>query len=149
MRAFIIRPFGVKQDGSGSPIDFDRVEDELISPALTALGYEGRTTQEIARAGNIRMDMFRLLVTADLVVVDLSVHNANVFYELGIRHALRDKRTFLIKCKADATIFDLQTDRYLQYDRGNPVASLSDLIRGLRHTRDSTERDSPVFMMLP
>ena len=149
MRAFIIRPFGIKQDGSGNEIDFERVERDLIGPALATLGYEGRTTQDIARAGNIRSDMFRLLVTADLVVADLSIHNANVFYELGIRHALRDKRTHLIRCKADATIFDLQTDRYLQYDRDDPAASLAALIDGLRQTTDSTEQDSPVFRLLP
>ena len=62
MRAFIVRPFGVKEG-----IDFDRVERELIQPALQrlrALGHdvEGGTTGEIARAGNIREDMFRLLV---------------------------------------------------------------------------------------
>jgi hypothetical protein len=56
---------------------------------LKKLGFEGRTTQGIAKAGNIREDMFRLLVTADLVIADISIHNANVFYELGIRHALR------------------------------------------------------------
>jgi hypothetical protein len=45
----------------------------------------GGTTAEINRAGNIREDMFRLLVVADLVIADVSIHNANVFYELGIR----------------------------------------------------------------
>ena len=64
--------------------------------------------------------------SADLVIADISIHNANVFYELGIRHALRDKRTFLIKSKEDKAKesesketevpFDLKTDRYLAYD---------------------------------
>ena len=53
-RAFIVRPFGVK-DG----IDFDEVEEKLIAPALNACGTEGRTTAEITRQGNIREDMFR------------------------------------------------------------------------------------------
>jgi hypothetical protein len=149
MRAFIIRPFGTRKDSSGNEINFDHVEEKLIAPALKALDYQGRTTLEIAKAGNIRVDMFRRLVTADLVVVDLSIHNANVFYELGIRHALREKSTFLIKCKADATVFDLQTDRYLQYDRDDPAASLGTLIEALRRSQDSDDKDSPVFQMLP
>jgi hypothetical protein len=33
--------------------------------------------------------MFSLIIQADLVVCDITAHNANVFYELGIRHALR------------------------------------------------------------
>jgi len=39
------------------------------------------------------------ICTTSLVLADLSMNNANVFYELGIHHALRDKRTFLVRCK--------------------------------------------------
>jgi hypothetical protein len=149
LRAFIIRPFGSKPDHTGAVVDFDAVERDLIEPALVKLGYEGRTTKEIAKAGNIREDMFRLLVTADLVIADISIHNANVFYELGIRHGLRDKRTFLVRCKADEPVFDLQTDRYLPYDRADPAGSLPDLVEALRQTRDAQTKDSPVFLLLP
>jgi nucleotide-binding universal stress UspA family protein/tetratricopeptide (TPR) repeat protein len=144
MRAFIIRPFGTKND-----INFDLVEANLIGPALERLGVTGRTTLDILRAGNIRIDMFQRLLTADLVVADVSVHNANVFYELGIRHALRDKRTLMIRCDADKFPFDLQTDRYFTYDKGNPVASLTALVEALRQTINSEEQDSPVFKLLP
>jgi hypothetical protein len=82
----------------------------------------GGTTAEINRAGNIREDMFRLLVVADLVIADVSIHNANVFYELGIRHALRPRHTFMIRSATTHKYpFDLQTDRYLLYDSGNPA----------------------------
>jgi hypothetical protein len=144
MRAFIIRPFGVKQG-----IDFDRVADSLIGPALSAVEVTGRDTIEILKQGNIRLDMFQLLLTADLVVADLSIHNANVFYELGIRHSLRSKRTFLLRSNQDAYPFDLQTDRYLTYDQENPAASLPQLVAALRHTLASESADSPVFAMLP
>ena len=94
---FIVRPFGMKEG-----IDFDAVEQLLIQPALKAAGQEGNTTTNIAEAGNIREDMFRLLVTADLVIADLSIHNANVFYELGIRHGLRPQGTLLIRADVHA-----------------------------------------------
>src|SRR5436190_5196770 len=106
VRAFIVRPFGVKKDLTQKDIDFERVERELIGPALTRLGISGRTTSEILEAGNIRTDMFQRLLTADLVLADLSIHNANVFYELGVRHAVRDKRTVLLRCTADDLPFD-------------------------------------------
>jgi hypothetical protein len=89
MRAFIVRPFGPKDvvlGGAAASIDFDLVEEVLILPALKGAGIEGGTTVEIVEQGNIREDMFRLLVTSDIVVADVSIHNANVFYELGIRH---------------------------------------------------------------
>ncbi|HEX3530303.1 MAG TPA: tetratricopeptide repeat-containing protein [Thermoanaerobaculia bacterium] len=144
MRAFIVRPFGVK-----SGVDFDKVERDLIDPALTAVEVEGRTTGEILKQGNIRTDMFQRLLTADLVIADLSIHNANVFYELGIRHSLREKRTFMIRSEGDAYPFDLQTDRYFTYDRNEPAKSLAGLIAALKQTLASPDQDSPVFRSLP
>ena len=37
MRAFIIRPFGVKADCNGNQIDFDSVERDLVDPVLKEL----------------------------------------------------------------------------------------------------------------
>ncbi len=145
-RAFIVRPFGTK-DG----IDFDRVERDLIAPALKQAGIEGRTTLEITRQGNIREDMFRLLVLSDLVVADVSINNANVFYELGIRHGLRDRHTLMIRAEGtqDKYPFDLQTDRYGHYDPANPAAALPEFLQSLKSTLSDTNKDSPVFKLLP
>jgi hypothetical protein len=151
---FIIRPFGTK-----SGIDFDRVEKELIRPAMGKASLTGGTTGEFIQQGNIRTDMFEQLLIADLVIADISIHNANVFYELGIRHAFRDKRTFLIKSKEDKTKeidtkeqeapFDLKTDRYLSYDGGDPALSVEALANALNATVDSQRADSPVYQLLP
>jgi len=143
MRAFIIRPFGTKNG-----IDFDAVERTLIDPALTKLEIEGRTTGEIVEAGNIREDMFQRLLTSDLIIADISIHNANAFYELGVRHALRAQRTFLIYGGLDEVPFDLKTDRYLKYDPADPGASLEALVAGLEATIASDRVDSPVFKLL-
>jgi hypothetical protein len=149
MRAFIIRPFGTKNE-----INFDDVEEKLINPALNQLGITGRTTMEIRRQGNIRLDMFQRLLTADLVIADISIHNANVYYELGVRHALRGKHTFMIRgrsasIKTDEVPFDIKTDRYLTYDGANPATNVDDLVEGLQQTINSEAKDSPVFQLLP
>ena len=47
-----------------------------------------------------------------MAIADVSIRNANVFCELGICHALRDKWTFMIRCKGDPMPFDNLTDRY-------------------------------------
>src|SRR5262245_9325928 len=125
-RVFIVRPFGTREG-----IDFDAVEAKLIQPAIGAVTsdrLEGGTTMPIVEQGNIREDMFRELVAADLVIADLSIHNANVFYELGIRHGLRPHATFLLRAGVSQFPFDLQTDRYLKYDAAQPEASLPQLI---------------------
>lgn len=144
MLAFIVRPFGVKND-----IDFDKVDKELIQPALLRTGITGATTAAIIEQGNIREDMFAQLLLADLVIADLSIHNANVFYELGIRHALRDKRTVLIRCQKDDVPFDLLTDRYIQYRADNPANCTEALVASVRATLLSDKADSPVFYLLP
>jgi hypothetical protein len=157
MRAFIIRPFGTRKG-----IDFDNVEKQLIGPALESIGAEGRTTGEIMEAGNIRIDMFQQLLVADLVVADITTNNPNAFYELGIRHALQEKRTFLIRARMPSSQtltaealkdgevpFDLKTDRYFEYDPASPASSLAQLTEALRLTAASERQDSPVFLLLP
>jgi hypothetical protein len=143
--AFVVRPFGEK-----SNVNFNAIHDQLIAPALQAFGVTKTTTLDILESGNIRADMFRLLLTADVVIADLSIHNANVFYELGIRHSLVKKHTILIRAEIDKIPFDLFTDRYLLYDVHDPAASLPTLIRTIDATlRSANETDSPVFSLLP
>jgi hypothetical protein len=150
--AFIIRPFGKKKDSSGTEVDFEHVQRELIDPALQAAGISGGTTGKIVDAGNIREDMFALIIGADIVVCDITILNANVFYELGIRHALRKKSTVMIKGQPtkDTTPFDILTDKYLEYDINNPGATKDKLTKMLTASLNSErEMDSPVFKMLP
>jgi len=150
MRVFIIRPFNVKEG-----IDFEAVDRELIQRALRKLEtpqnpISGGTTGPISRQGNIREDMFRMIVASDLVIADVSIHNANAFYELGIRHALRPGHTFLMRARTDVAYpFDLQTDRYFTYDAQDPAASVDRLVQALRSTLASGDPDSPVFTLLP
>jgi len=148
--AFVIRPFNVKKDSAGSEVNFDRVYDALILPALKECGFPGGDMGEIVTPGNIREDMFAKIVEAELVICDVSIHNANVFYELGIRHALRKKRTIMIKGgpTADSTPFDLLTDRYVKYDLGKPQASLGELVRVIGAAQSSDTTDSPVLNLL-
>ncbi len=152
MRAFVIRGFGVKKDSTGAAVDFDLVDSRLISPALARCGLSGGTTGEVVDAGNIRADMFALILEADVVVCDITIHNANVFYELGVRHALRKKHTVLIKGtpSADTTPFDLSTDRYLAYPVGSPGDAVDALVAAIQAgLTGQRETDSPIFLMMP
>jgi hypothetical protein len=154
MRAFIVRPFHTRNG-----IPFDEVEERLIAPALKRLGIEGHTTEYFLQAGNIRKDMFQQLLVADIVIADISIHNANVFYELGIRHALQPRRTFLLRARVekpqaerdpeDEVPFDIRTDRFLEYDAANPAKIVDTLEEALRQTLANDGVDSPVFETLP
>jgi len=134
-------------------IDFDEIDRLLIRPALDKLRIHGETATAVVVAGNIREDMFNRLITADLVIADLSVHNPNVFYELGVRQAFRDKYTFLIRSDLSEYPFDLKTDRYFEYNlielADRPDVVIRRLVDALRATISSYEADSPIFKLLP
>lgn len=151
MRGFVIRGFGVKRDQTGREFDFDRVDRELIAPALAECRLEGGTTVTERDAGSIHADMFELILSADVVVCDVTVHNANVFYELGVRHALRRKHTVLIKAgaSADTTPFDIGGFRYLGYDADQPGQTLPALVQAIQAgLAGERPTDSPVFHYL-
>jgi tetratricopeptide (TPR) repeat protein len=160
---FIVRPFGkrpvpIKKDGKdvSVDVDFTAIDRDLIQEALKRNGLDGQTTEAIVEAGNIRVDMFQRLIASDLVIADISIDNANVFYELGIRHGLRPNGTILIRLNTGGrdVPFDLKTDRYIVYDWEKPAAGVDLLARSIKDTiaaaasRDS-RADSPVFLLLP
>jgi tetratricopeptide (TPR) repeat protein len=110
MHVFVAMPFGTKEG-----IDFNRVYLELIKPALEEERFDVFRADEEQRAGEIRTDMFQELLLADLVVADLSIDNPNVWYEMGVRHALRSRGIVQIKSKRDYMPYDVYTDRTLSY----------------------------------
>ncbi|MCA9499409.1 MAG: hypothetical protein KC588_09475, partial [Nitrospira sp.] len=156
--AFIAMPFGVKKDSQGTDIDFNRVYDELIKPALDEAGLHVFRADEEERAGDIRTDMFQELLIADLVVADLTLDNPNVWYELGVRHALRARGVVLICGGRVTTAFDLYTDRKLRYSITNsgpdPVTLKQDkenLTIMVKATMESWHgrKVSPVYHLMP
>lgn len=152
MECFVIRGFGKKRDSKGQEIDFDKVEAELIAPALERCELNGGTTVRVVDAGAIHKDMFQLILKADMVICDITVHNPNVFYELGARHALRKKHTVLIKGRpsADAAPFDITGARYTPYEVAEPGKALDDLVAAIKASQASgRETDSPIFLMMP
>jgi tetratricopeptide (TPR) repeat protein len=146
-------PYGVKEG-----IDFNLVYADLIKPALESAGLEVFRADEELRAGDIRTDMFQELLLADLVVVDLSIDNPNVWYELGVRHALRPNGVIQIQGKRDHLPFDIYVDRAVRYhvkDSGPDAAWLAADREKLRvfavSTIDSWQgrKSSPVYHLLP
>lgn len=156
--AFVAMPFGVKPGHDGQPIDFNRIYAEYVVPALEDAGMEVFRADEEQRAGDIRTDMFQELLVADLVVADLTLDNPNVWYELGVRHALRARGVVLVQGPRPNQPFDIYTDRKLRYSLkdGAPDPAtlkadrthLAEMVRATMNT--STRRKvSPVFILMP
>jgi tetratricopeptide (TPR) repeat protein len=156
--AFVAMPFGIKPGADGKPIDFNLVYREYIAPALEAAGLESFRADKEIRAGDIRTDMFQELLVADLVVADLSIDNPNVWYELGVRHALRARGVVIVSGGQTPTAFDLYTDRKLRYglkDGGPDPATIEDDKRKLTDMVKATmeswhgRKVSPVYSLMP
>ena len=152
LHTFVAMPFGVKQG-----IDFNRVYADYICPGLESAGFEVFRADQEQRAGDIRADMFQELLLADLVVVDLSIDNPNVWYELGVRHALRARGVLLVQSERDYQPFDIYTDRKLHYHLKDGVpdpvqleqdrAALAEMARATMKSWQG-RRISPVFNLL-
>jgi tetratricopeptide (TPR) repeat protein len=113
---FVAMPFGGKEVKPAVSIDFDEVYSALIAPALQKAGCAPFRADQEESAGDIRTDMFFELVTADAVVADISILNANVYYELGVRHGVTPRGVFMIHGGWGKPPFDIAPDRRFEYD---------------------------------
>lgn len=156
--AFVVMPFGKKKGGDGSLYDFDTIYQTLIKPALEIAGFEPFRADEATTSGDILTDMFQELLLADLVLADLSIDNANAFYELGIRHAFRKRGVVHIQAGRAYMPFDVFNVRTFPYHitpEGVPDPEFleKDIQAIARMTRDTwaSDRDaihSPIFNLL-
>ncbi|MDD5462390.1 MAG: TRAFs-binding domain-containing protein [Methylococcales bacterium] len=158
LRAFVAMPFGEKPGSDGAMIDFNRIYKDLVKPACESAGLEVFRADEELAAGDIKADMFQELLIADLVVADLTLDNPNVWYELGVRHALRARGIVLIQAPRDKQPFDIYTDRKLHYslkdgvpDPANLEQNTQDLTNMVKATLESWHGGniSPVYQLLP
>ena len=112
---FVIMPFGEKE-ADGKVIDFDKIYKDIIKEAIEGIGLECIRCDEIGESGWIHADMMEHIFEDDVAIVDISTANANVYYELGVRHALRDKVTVLIRKKGTDIPFNIKGFRVIDYD---------------------------------
>jgi len=113
--AFVVMPFGKKEGFDGTVIDFNAIYQQLIKPALEEAGFDPFRADEETTTGDILTDMFQELLLADLAICDLSIDNANVFYELGIRHAFRKRGIVHIQSGRAYMPFDIFNVRTIPY----------------------------------
>lgn len=151
---FVLMPFGKKPDAAGMLIDFDAVYQQIIAPAVRDAGLEPLRADEEVVGGIIHKPMFERLVLCEYAVADLTNANANVFYELGVRHAVRPWCTVPVFGGSSRLPFDVQMLRALPYSLGpdglptDIDASRAGLTKLLNAARESQPKDSPVFQLV-
>ena len=139
---FVIMPF-VERDDAHAPGFFDEVLEHLLTPAATAAGFQVRTAR---RHGSdlIQSTIVNDVLEADLVLCDLTEHNPNVLFELGLR-IMEEKPVVLIKAIGTGRIFDVDSMlRVLEYNPNlwpstvaDDIPKIRDHIKGAWDARDS------------
>lgn len=147
---FVIMPFGKKENINGEIIDFNQIYKEIIQEPIRAAGLKPLRCDEIEKAGSIHRGMFEHIAKDDVAIVDLTNLNANVFYELGVRHALKNNVTVLIQATGTNIPFNIQGLRIIQYPTpGGDYSETRTLItRFIINGINNKETDSPVAEVL-
>ncbi len=96
------------------PFDDDTIYTRFIKPLLEEAGFDVDRADDIDSQQNILKDILESIHKSDLIVADLTGSNPNVFYELGLAHALR-KPVILLTQVIDEVPFDLKSYRLLEY----------------------------------
>ncbi|HEY0760738.1 MAG TPA: TRAFs-binding domain-containing protein [Pyrinomonadaceae bacterium] len=152
---FVSMQFGSKTLPDGRMLDYDFLYREIIRPALEEIGFECHRLDDLMTGGSIwHKTMFAAVMSSEVMIADITSGNANVFYELGIRHALRRGRTILISAggKEAANISLLPVLLY-KSDESGRITDVdefrSQLQSFIRQTKQDTASDSPIFEFFP
>jgi hypothetical protein len=142
LTAFVILPY-VERDPKHPKGFFAEVLRSIITPA--AKDFKVKTAN---RQGSdvIQSTIINDLIEADLVIADLTEHNPNVMFELGVRMA-QDKPVVLMKAEGTGPLFDI--DNMLRVFEYSPnlwattvekdMPNLRDFINGAWENRESTK----------
>lgn len=114
---FVISPIG--SEGSETRERADKLLNYVISPVVDDKGYETVRADDIDEPGLITSQIIEYVVESDLVIADLTEKNANVFYELAVRHSLQ-KPTIQIIDDSSEIPFDIANTRTIQLDLSDP-----------------------------
>lgn len=134
---FAIMPFGGW---------LDDYYETIYCPAIEAAGLEPHRADDLYRPSTIVHDIWAYTKKAKLLVADLSGKNPNVFYELGLAHAL-GKPAILVAESMEDIPFDLRALRIIIYDKNAP--DWGSLLRTKIEASIGEVLKSPVSAVLP
>jgi hypothetical protein len=94
---------------------YDRYYNELYIPATKEAGFEPIRADGLFSTGSVMEQIWEQIQKAKVLLADLTGKSANVFYELGLAHAL-GKPIILITGNLEDVPFDLRHLRVIVYD---------------------------------
>ncbi len=148
-KCFVVMP--IKKPGTEEYEHFSAILENIRESIQKE--YQVIRADEVNKPGSITKDIIELLAESDLVIADLTDLNPNVFYELGVRHALKGSGTIMLldEDRTDQIPFDLTSYRVIKY-KGNLIG-IKNLKKAIHNTvkeiKEISHKDSPVHDWLP
>lgn len=99
------------------------------------------------QSGVIYTSMFKEAMEADVYIADITGNNPNVYLELGVRWALKDKVTIVVRQEDSPVKFNVAANRIFQYSNDPDILSsaIEKIVRAIEAgIKDSGTIDSPV-----
>ncbi len=106
---FVLMPFSA---------EFDGVYQEIKEVVTKYAGFRCLRADELAVPTKITEDIWLHIQRSRFLIADITGSNANVFYEVGLSHALNKPVLLLIR-EGTEVPFDLKAIRYLHYSPTN------------------------------
>jgi len=133
-------------------INFDKIYEDLIAPAIRQAELEPLIEREESNMGVIQKTMYEKIILCEFCIADLTNANPNVYYELGMRYAVKPFTTIPIIASSHFPLpFDIGFNRTFAYqvdaafnlvNKEKDTAALAALLRTARQTRST---DSPLY----
>lgn len=157
-KCFVVMPFGMKprNDGTDRTYNFDKVYRVIIQRAISNVGMQPIRADETEGSRVVHADMFKDLRDRPVVLVDLSLLNPNVLYELGIRHVMSPTGTVLMANEETVKKlpFDIALSRTIAYRYDGEYLDWDEVERVIPQLQAAIEEarrgtpDSPVYAFL-
>jgi hypothetical protein len=140
-KCFVIMPFSGTRDPRHDASYWDKFYQNYLKPSVEELGYicERSVATSSSIIGTIIDDLFN----SDVVLAILTDFNANVLYELGVRHSLAHGTIMAIE-KGQPIPFDLSQFGVVQYQEVDRAHFVQELERHIRDQRRRPVPDNPV-----
>jgi nucleoside 2-deoxyribosyltransferase len=120
---------------------FEAIKQTIIKSALAA-GFEAEVSIDLKTPGSITDQIWHGIRRSDVVVVDVTNDNPNVFYELGLAHAL-GKEVIVISQDVTKVPFDIKTSRLLSYDPADLSRLETDLTNAFKSVTARYKYEGP------
>jgi hypothetical protein len=153
---YVSTTFGKKQTSAGQMVDFNHIYFDVVKPAVESTGLQCMRGDELKTGDLILKSIFNAVLNSDIMIADLTIHNANVLYELGIRHTARRGLTILLSDVQYKLPYDLVHTMAQWYEldsegklSGNAAEELRTKITKAIGNGKTEENTSPLYEFFP